>query len=266
LLRLWDCLWTFIQVEGVEPTNDAAERALRHAVIWCRISGGTVSEVGSRFVERLLTAVATCRQRGLDVLGDLTTCLRARLDGSPAPPLWAWALHRAPSRPATAANESSKTSRDPGRLGYRPQASVMQRQRQARPWAQATRRENQRAARRIPEQAFDAGPLVVRVEEGDQYPTRANAMASGRGAAAVPPQPWLITIVGSLSASRPTGAKTSAAMRVPSLTMSAARQVTSSGTGKSGLRSCADAADSAGTSRVRAANRKRLGNIGNPRE
>jgi transposase len=74
-------------------------------VIWRRISGGTASEVGSRFVERLLTVVATCRQRGLDVLGYLTTCLRARLDGSPAPPLLAWALHRAPSRPATAANE-----------------------------------------------------------------------------------------------------------------------------------------------------------------
>ena len=89
LLRPWDCLCTFTRVEGVEPTNDAAEPTLRHAVIWRRISGGTDSEVGSRFVERLLRVVATCRQRGLDVLGDLTTCLRARLDGSPAPPLLA---------------------------------------------------------------------------------------------------------------------------------------------------------------------------------
>jgi transposase len=89
LLRLWDCLWTFTRVEGVEPTNNAAERALRHAVIWRRISGGTDSEVGSRFVDRLLTVVATCRQRGLDVLGYLTTCLRATPDGSPAPPLLA---------------------------------------------------------------------------------------------------------------------------------------------------------------------------------
>lgn len=48
LLRLWDCLWTFTRVEGVEPTNNAAERALRHAVIWRRISGGTDSEGGSR--------------------------------------------------------------------------------------------------------------------------------------------------------------------------------------------------------------------------
>ena len=89
LLRLWDCLWTFTQVEGVEPTNNAAERALRHAVIWRRTSGGTDSEDGSRFVERMLSAVATCRQRHCDVLGFLTACLRARLDGTPAPSLLA---------------------------------------------------------------------------------------------------------------------------------------------------------------------------------
>jgi transposase len=47
LLRLWDCLWTFTRVAGVEPTNNAAERALRHAVIWRRISGGTDSQGGS---------------------------------------------------------------------------------------------------------------------------------------------------------------------------------------------------------------------------
>ena len=89
LLRPWDCLCTFTRVEGVEPTNDAAEPTLRHAAIWRRISSGTDSEVGGRFVERLLTVVATCRQRGHDVLGYLTTCLRARLRGSPAPPLLA---------------------------------------------------------------------------------------------------------------------------------------------------------------------------------
>lgn len=88
-LRLWDCLWTFTRVEGVEPTNNAAERALRHAVIWRRISGGTDSEAGSRFVERMLTAVATCRQQDRDVLGFLTACLRARCDSTPAPSLLA---------------------------------------------------------------------------------------------------------------------------------------------------------------------------------
>jgi transposase len=51
LLRLWGCLWTFTRVEGVKPTNSAAGRALRHAVIWRRISGGTDSESGSRFMD-----------------------------------------------------------------------------------------------------------------------------------------------------------------------------------------------------------------------
>jgi transposase len=87
LLRLWDCLWTFTRVEGVEPTNNAAERALRHAVIWRRISGGTDSEAGSRFVERMLSAVATCRQQGRDVLGYLTECHHARLAGRQPPSL-----------------------------------------------------------------------------------------------------------------------------------------------------------------------------------
>lgn len=87
LLRLWDCLWTFTRVEGVEPTNNAAERALRHAVIWRRISGGTDSEVGSRFVERMMSAVATCRQQRRDVLEFLTECFRARITGSGPPPL-----------------------------------------------------------------------------------------------------------------------------------------------------------------------------------
>ena len=87
LLRLWDCLWTFTRVDGVEPTNNAAERALRHAVIWRRISGGTDSEAGSRFVERMLTVVATCRQQGTGVLGYLTRCHQARLGGHPVPSL-----------------------------------------------------------------------------------------------------------------------------------------------------------------------------------
>lgn len=87
LLRLWDCLWTFTRVEGVEPTNNAAERALRHAVIWRRISGGTASEAGSRFVERMLSVVATCRQQRRDVLEYLTRCHRERLLGGNAPSL-----------------------------------------------------------------------------------------------------------------------------------------------------------------------------------
>ena len=69
------------------PHNNAAERALRHGVIWRKTSHGTDSEAGSRFVGRVLSVVATCRQRGCDVLGFLTECFRARLDGRPAPSL-----------------------------------------------------------------------------------------------------------------------------------------------------------------------------------
>jgi len=68
------------------PNNDAG-RVLRHAVLWCKSSGGTDSEAGSRFVERMLSVVATCRQQNRNVLDLLTACCRARLDGSAAPSL-----------------------------------------------------------------------------------------------------------------------------------------------------------------------------------
>jgi transposase len=80
-------LWTFVRVEGIEPTNNDAERALRHGVIYRKLSGGTDSESGSRFVERMLTVVATCRQQGINVLDYLTRCYQAHLDDEPAPSL-----------------------------------------------------------------------------------------------------------------------------------------------------------------------------------
>ena len=87
ILKVEEGLWTFARVEGVEPTNNAAERALRHAVIWRRISGGTDSVDGSRFVERMLTVVATCRQQGRNVLDYLTSCFEADLRGQKVPSL-----------------------------------------------------------------------------------------------------------------------------------------------------------------------------------
>jgi transposase len=83
LLAVEPALWTFVRVEGVEPTNNAAERALRHAVLWRKASHGTDSEIGSRFVENILTVVATCRQQGRNVLECLTGCCRAALEGTP---------------------------------------------------------------------------------------------------------------------------------------------------------------------------------------
>jgi transposase len=82
-------LWTFLRVRGIEPTNNAAERALRHAVLWRKMSGGTASEWGSRFVERVLSVAVTCRQRGENVLEYLTGCFRAHVLGSPLPSLLA---------------------------------------------------------------------------------------------------------------------------------------------------------------------------------
>jgi transposase len=80
-------LWTFVRVEGVEPTNNHAERALRHGVIYRELGGGTDSESGSRFVERMLSVVATCRQQGINVLDYLARCYGAHLDGQPVPSL-----------------------------------------------------------------------------------------------------------------------------------------------------------------------------------
>src|SRR5687768_12699594 len=60
LTKWWPALWTFPPVEGLEPTNNAAERALRPAVLWRKGSFGADREVGSQVAERLLTVVATC--------------------------------------------------------------------------------------------------------------------------------------------------------------------------------------------------------------
>jgi transposase len=87
ILKVEEGLWTFARAEGIEPTNNASERALRHAVIWRRISGGTDSVDGSRFVERMLTVVATCRQQKRNVLDYLSTCFEAHLRGQKVPSL-----------------------------------------------------------------------------------------------------------------------------------------------------------------------------------
>jgi transposase len=69
----------------VVPDNNAAERALRHGVIWRKLSLGTASEAGSRFVERLLSVVETCRRRGESVASYLTACFVAKRGGQPIP-------------------------------------------------------------------------------------------------------------------------------------------------------------------------------------
>jgi transposase len=85
--RQW--LWTFLRHEGVEPTNNAGERSLRHAVIWRKLSFGTQSAGGSRFVETMLTVIETCRQQGRNVFATLTQAVKAHLAHQLAPSLLA---------------------------------------------------------------------------------------------------------------------------------------------------------------------------------
>jgi len=70
-------LWMFVDVCGVEPTNNEAERAERHGVLWRKTSGGTDSRQGSRFVERVLSVVDTCRRQSKRVLDYLSECIQA---------------------------------------------------------------------------------------------------------------------------------------------------------------------------------------------
>jgi transposase len=83
--REW--LWQFVDVEGVEPTNNASERALRHAVIWRKLSFGTQSANGSRFVETMLSVVETCRQQSKNVFAFVTSAVEAHFAGQPIPSL-----------------------------------------------------------------------------------------------------------------------------------------------------------------------------------
>lgn len=87
LLKYWDNLWVFTEVPGVEPTNNRAERALRRAVLWRRGSQGSRSQEGAVFVQRILTAGATCQQYGRSLLDYLTTVCEAALHGRPVPSL-----------------------------------------------------------------------------------------------------------------------------------------------------------------------------------
>jgi transposase len=87
VLKVYDALWTFGRVEGVEPTNNAAERAIRPGVLWRTGSFGTQSVQGSRFVEAMMTVVATLKQQHRNVLAYRTDACQAAYMGMPAPSL-----------------------------------------------------------------------------------------------------------------------------------------------------------------------------------
>jgi transposase len=87
LLAVEASLWTFARMAGVEPTNNAAEREIRHAVCWRKTSFGTDSERGSRFGERILTVIASCRRQKRNVLAFLTAAVTAHRTGTTPPTL-----------------------------------------------------------------------------------------------------------------------------------------------------------------------------------
>ena len=89
LLKVYDALWTFAVVEGVEPTNNHAERMVRPAVLWRKGSFGNHSTEGCRFAERILTTVQTLRLQKRPVLAYLCGALAAHRAGTPAPALLA---------------------------------------------------------------------------------------------------------------------------------------------------------------------------------
>jgi len=87
ILKLREALFTFVDMEHVEPTNNAAERALRFAVLWRKCCFGSDTAGGSRFVERFLTVRATLRSQRRDLYSYLKAACAASLQGTAAPSL-----------------------------------------------------------------------------------------------------------------------------------------------------------------------------------
>jgi transposase len=87
ILQLAPALWSFVEHAGLQPTNNAAERALRRGVLWRKRSFGSQSDRGLRFTERILTTVTTLRQQRRPVLDFLALACQAQHLGLPAPSL-----------------------------------------------------------------------------------------------------------------------------------------------------------------------------------
>ncbi len=87
LLEEYAALWTFCDVQDLQipVTNNAAERALRHAVLLRRIQGGTQSQQGNHWVERILSIRETLRLQDRRVLDYLIQAATAAYHHQPAP-------------------------------------------------------------------------------------------------------------------------------------------------------------------------------------
>lgn len=88
MVRELDALWTFLEHEGVDPTNNRAERSLRFGVLWRKCSLGTQSDKGNRWVERILSVKETCRLRGKPTFPLLVECLESYFAGNPVDVSW----------------------------------------------------------------------------------------------------------------------------------------------------------------------------------
>ena len=84
-----EALWTFVDRDDVEPTNNHAERELRAFVLWRKRSFGTQSERGNLFAERVMTIAHTARKQNINVFAFLTACCTARISGAATPLLFA---------------------------------------------------------------------------------------------------------------------------------------------------------------------------------
>ncbi|MGH2804530.1 MAG: IS66 family transposase [Thermoleophilaceae bacterium] len=87
LIKVWPALWSFLEHPGVEPTNNRAERGLRHAVIYRKLSQGSRCERGALATERLLSAAISCRLQGRSLFAYLVEVAQASIRGQPAPAL-----------------------------------------------------------------------------------------------------------------------------------------------------------------------------------
>lgn len=87
LLKMRQALWTFVRVPGIEPTNNLAERTLRHYVIWRKISFGAQSERGAQYMARMMTVVGSCKLQGRNILDFVTQTVQAHWGSGGTPSL-----------------------------------------------------------------------------------------------------------------------------------------------------------------------------------
>jgi transposase len=87
ILSYGPALWRFIETDGIEPTNNLAERLIRTIAIWRKTSFGTQSKSGSLYMERIMTVVATCKLQGRNILNYLTCAVKSYIEKSAFPSL-----------------------------------------------------------------------------------------------------------------------------------------------------------------------------------